>query len=678
MAAMSWNEKHRPVTWDQVMGNERCKAILAEEVRSTNHGSVMLSGPSGCGKSTLARIYARSILCTGRGSATSPCGQCAICSDQGPITGFHHLDGSAPQILEDLEYVLEHRIRSRTMLSSRHVILVEEAQNLSLKAQDILLHAIEEANRPWTFLFTLIDQDRVQKALRDRCTKLRVELPSLEAKLQHLFHLAKKEDIAFTPDAARLLAAQSVGFRELIGNAETVSKVEGSTEISIENVRDNLMRDRSSAMVELLGCQFEGQREKAFAVLDQIELAPAEQLKTLREMLLYLKRHYVGPEIRRAPDDPLSIVVPPQAWSKLASLLHQRAAELGYSSAGLLDIVLSFWGNASIDTDAEAMKIHVARACDLARPCLNSLVGEHSSNLASFPVETLLALPQAKDGYGASDCLYLSVVQAREIYHAASALPQLFGVGFNAHFDVFGDNAHAWSDRLTKALSSWWKSNKILTRCNSVPLCRISVKTNSVEGMGVTHILHLPASIELAFRKWLVGGWRATADSEGIAVTLDYESAKHANAAKSRHWRLVRRLWSGLNPDARVGNKALLDVLGVPTTGRKSLGIVEGRRFSVSEALSHGARQRLEMNRLGLLSAWDDRAWQHLFEGWEWPEHRDRTRLQEGLENTHLAHGHPATLSSEERRIQSREREARLTLLSFEPHLRARSWTGWW
>ncbi len=150
------------------VGNASIKKQLAADVDAGRFPhALLLEGESGSGRRTLAQIIARAAVCSGAGER--PCGVCEACRKTAhpDIT----LYGSAGESLT-VDMVREMR-REAVVLPNEaayRVMILCDAQTMTLQAQNALLKILEEP--PKHLLFILICENRTQllETIRSRCT----------------------------------------------------------------------------------------------------------------------------------------------------------------------------------------------------------------------------------------------------------------------------------------------------------------------------------------------------------------------------------------------------------------------------------------------------------------------------------------------------------------------------
>jgi DNA polymerase-3 subunit gamma/tau len=76
---MELYRKYRPLTFDQVIGQNHITGTLINQVEKKRVGHAYLfTGTRGTGKTTCAKILARAINCLNPQNG-SPCGECEVC-----------------------------------------------------------------------------------------------------------------------------------------------------------------------------------------------------------------------------------------------------------------------------------------------------------------------------------------------------------------------------------------------------------------------------------------------------------------------------------------------------------------------------------------------------------------------------------------------------------------------
>jgi len=76
----AYYRKFRPLTWDQVIGQEHVITTLRNTVMAERVAHAYLfAGPRGTGKTSTARLLAKAVNCLADNLAERPCNQCDHC-----------------------------------------------------------------------------------------------------------------------------------------------------------------------------------------------------------------------------------------------------------------------------------------------------------------------------------------------------------------------------------------------------------------------------------------------------------------------------------------------------------------------------------------------------------------------------------------------------------------------
>jgi DNA polymerase-3 subunit delta' len=165
------------VAFGDVVGHSRIIALLARALaRDTLPPAVLFAGPQGIGKRRIALAVAEAFNCQKPGSDGDACGKCATC--------VRIRRGSHPDVIVlepgDLGSIkidsVREAIRStgyRPFEARRRVIIIDNAEALTIDAQDALLKTLEEPPPSTTCILVTSLPDVLLPTVLSRCSIVR-------------------------------------------------------------------------------------------------------------------------------------------------------------------------------------------------------------------------------------------------------------------------------------------------------------------------------------------------------------------------------------------------------------------------------------------------------------------------------------------------------------------------
>jgi DNA polymerase III gamma/tau subunit len=202
--------KYRPRRYDQMwqgVDYPSIRQLLREEEKVRYPRGMIFCGEYGCGKTTAARIRGMRSSCWNyKQDPREPCGDCPGCraamnSGEGP--DYFELDSTQEKLRGYLDVALR-----KTNIAKTHshpyiprIFFLDEAHRASPKMQETLLKDIED-HREAIFILSTTQPDKLDPAIRKRCTLYLFEPPTIEQAINHLQAIAHFEDLALDPGVA--------------------------------------------------------------------------------------------------------------------------------------------------------------------------------------------------------------------------------------------------------------------------------------------------------------------------------------------------------------------------------------------------------------------------------------------------------------------------------------------
>ena len=166
-------EKYRSKTLDEYVGNEELKTKLNLYLNQNDIQNFIFYGPSGTGKTTLAKILVNNLDCS-----------------------HLYINASDERGIETIRDKVS-SFASTMSFSPLKVVILDEADFLTIQAQASLRNVIETFSRTTRFIMTCNYIERIIDPLQSRCQVLKVVPPSKADVAKHLNEILEKEETKF-------------------------------------------------------------------------------------------------------------------------------------------------------------------------------------------------------------------------------------------------------------------------------------------------------------------------------------------------------------------------------------------------------------------------------------------------------------------------------------------------
>lgn len=195
-----------------VLGHEQTIAHMkhAIELNKVSH-AYLINGEKGSGKKLLAGIFAQTLQCRRHG--TEPCMECQSCKqsislNQPDIIRVAHEKPGTISV-EDIRSQLNGDILIKPYSSPYKIYIVDEAEKLTVQAQNALLKTIEEPPSYAVILLLTTNAGMLLPTILSRCVKL--DLKPVSPKLIRQYLMEQLEIPEYRADICTAFAQGNVG-----------------------------------------------------------------------------------------------------------------------------------------------------------------------------------------------------------------------------------------------------------------------------------------------------------------------------------------------------------------------------------------------------------------------------------------------------------------------------------
>jgi replication factor C small subunit len=177
-------EKYRPQTLETFVGNEVLKSQLQQFINQNDIVNMLFYGPAGSGKTTLAKLLVKNLDCD-----------------------YLMINASDERGIETIRDKVS-GFASSASFKPLKVVILDEADFLTIQAQASLRNVIETFSRTTRFIMTCNYVERIIDPLQSRCQVLKVVPPSKADVAKHIAWIMEEENTSFEMEDLKTIVQQ--------------------------------------------------------------------------------------------------------------------------------------------------------------------------------------------------------------------------------------------------------------------------------------------------------------------------------------------------------------------------------------------------------------------------------------------------------------------------------------
>ncbi len=272
-----WVEKYRPDILENYVGNENLKETISKYIEQNDIQNLIFYGPAGTGKTTLAKLLVKNINCD-----------------------FIYINASDERGIETIRDKVS-GFASTMSFKPLKVVILDEADFLTIQAQASLRNVIETFSKSTRFILTCNYIERIIDPLQSRCQTLKIIPPSKADVARHLCKVLSQENVNYDTDSVvNIVKKQYPDVRKMLNICQMSSKkgelvVDSQTLVSsnyIDQIIELLPNNKSFKQIRQIIADsnvddFEALYKALYERIDEYTTRDAEAIIIIEEYLYH-------------------------------------------------------------------------------------------------------------------------------------------------------------------------------------------------------------------------------------------------------------------------------------------------------------------------------------------------------------------------------------------------------
>ncbi|AFA49330.1 DNA polymerase III subunit gamma/tau [Acetobacterium woodii] len=209
MSYLALYRKYRPITFDEVVGQDSITRILKNQIKYNRVGHAYLfSGIRGTGKTSLAKIFAKAINCP-NGVDGNPCNCCDVCLkiDRPGVMDIIEIDGASNRGVDEIREIRE-RIKYPPTVGQYKVYIIDEVHMLTKEAFNALLKTLEEPPEHAVFILATTEPNKCPVTILSRCQRYEIRPIPKTLIIEQMKRICQDLNVTMTEESFDFIASR--------------------------------------------------------------------------------------------------------------------------------------------------------------------------------------------------------------------------------------------------------------------------------------------------------------------------------------------------------------------------------------------------------------------------------------------------------------------------------------
>ncbi len=239
-----WVEKYRPLTLDDIVGQEQIVKRLKKYTNEQSMPNLMFSGPAGVGKTTTALALAKSVL------------------GEYWKNNFLELNASDARGIDTVRNQIKNFCKLKPVGSPFRIIFLDEVDNMTKDAQHALRREMEMYTKTSSFILSCNYPSKIIDPIQSRCAIFRFAPIKKEDIMARLEYICKEENFEYTDEGINTIVYFAEGDMRKSVNILQSAATEGE-EITEDSVYDVISKSKPQDINNMVTAALSGDFMKA-------------------------------------------------------------------------------------------------------------------------------------------------------------------------------------------------------------------------------------------------------------------------------------------------------------------------------------------------------------------------------------------------------------------------------